>query len=146
MTAAAIALCACLAGCGGGGSSAPGGWRVVTKNAAQTVYADSADPKRTLSVSAPVTYGGSLKDLSTKLTIDTVLRVPGAKMEQATMFPPCPGEAGLLIFTRAKTPERIEIAFTQWNGKAVTATYRAPSGAKPGKAVTQRMRQAVCSG
>lgn len=143
MTATAIALCALLAGCGGGGSSGPGGWRVVSKNAGGTVYADA---RRTLTVSPPVAYGGTLKDLSTKLTIDTVLRVPGAKMEQATMFPPCPGEAGLLIFTRAKTTERIEIAFTQWNGKAVSVTYRAPAGEKPGKAVTQRTRQAVCSG
>lgn len=145
-TAVAIMLFTLLTACGGGGGGTPSGWKLIAKDAGGTTYQDPSNAQRTLTVSNPVPYGGTIKDLSTKLTIDTVLHEPGSKMLQATMFPPCPGEAGLLIFERAKPAERIEIAFTQWSGKAVSATYRGPAGQKPGKTVIRRMRSAVCSG
>lgn len=146
MATAALCLFG-LTACGGtGGPVAPKGWHELAKDANGTTYADPADDRRTLTVSAATPYDGTLKDLSTRLTIDAVLHEPRTKLERATTFEPCPGEAGLLIFRRSTTPPKaMEIAFTQWNGKAVSATYRGPAGAPPGDAVIAAMRSAVCS-
>lgn len=91
--------------------------------------------------------GGSLSDLASQVTTDTLLRHRGAKLRKAEPFPPCPGEAGEQTFTvpAAGGPTVLHVAFTVWNGTAKTASYQRPAKAPDDPAAMEALRRAVCT-
>lgn len=124
---AALACAALVTACAGGtgGSSAPAGV-TVTREAG---------------------YGGTLSDLASQVTTDTVIRNTGAKLQKAEPFAPCPGEAGLQTFELQQKGRRmiLKVAFTQWNGTAVRASYLRPAAGADDPKALDALRKAVCS-
>jgi hypothetical protein len=85
--------------------------------------------------------------MASQVTTDVVLRHKGAKLLKAQPFEPCPGEAGLQTF-RVREPHGnglLEVAFTQWNGTAVTAMYERPAKLPADPQAEEALRRAVCS-
>lgn len=92
--------------------------------------------------------GGSLSDLASQITTDTLLRHRGAKLQKAEPFPACPGEAGEQTFTIPAahgTAAVLRVAFTVWNGTAKTASYQRPVRAPDDPAAMEALRRTVCT-
>jgi hypothetical protein len=119
-----------LASCGGSGG---GGFTVP--------------PGQHFTVSQTGSSSGSLSDLASQVTTDTLLRHKGAKLLSAVPFPPCPGEAGEQTFSVPARggPDVLHVAFTQWNGKTTIASYERPAKASDDPAAVDALRKAVCS-
>jgi hypothetical protein len=122
---AAICGVAVLAGCGGGSGAPPPG----------------------VTIAKSPNYPGTLSDLASQVTTDVVLRHKGARLLKAEPYPPCPGEAGLQTFSASAGGRRtvLQVAFTQWTGTAVTASYERPAGAPVDPAAQRALQRAVCS-
>lgn len=90
--------------------------------------------------------GGSLSDLASQVTTDTLLRHRGAKLQKAEPFPPCPGEAGVQIFALpGPAPAVLQVAFTQWNGTEKIATYQRPAKSPDDPSALDALRKTVCT-
>lgn len=91
--------------------------------------------------------GGSLSDLASQITTDTLLRYRGAKLQKAEPFAACPGEAGEQTFTvpRAAGPAVLHVAFTQWNDNEKVASYERPAKAPDDPAAMDALRRSVCT-
>lgn len=142
-------LAALPAACGSGGQGPahPAGW-TAQGTGAGAYWSSPQDPQERYSVSSsPNSGGATLADMASQITTDTVLRYRGAKLLKAEPFPPCPGEAGLQTFrlTAPHGTERLEVAFTQWNGTSVIASYRRPERAADDPAALDAVRKSVCS-
>lgn len=121
-TLAVFCCAALLSGCGAKSAPPPGVTIVQQKN-----------------------YGGTLSDMASSVTTDTLLRYKGAKLLKAQPFAPCPGEAGMQTFSLDAGRAVLEVAFTQWSGTAVTASYRRPVTAPEDPKAADALRGAVCS-
>ena len=123
LSCAAI-VTACAGGSGGGGAP-PAGVTIVKQPG----------------------YSGTLGDLASGVTTDVVIRHKGAKLRKAEPFAPCPGEAGLQTFDLVQKGQRVvlEVAFTQWNGTAVKASYTRPASKPEDPKAADALRRAVCS-
>lgn len=90
---------------------------------------------------------GTLSDLASQVTTDTLLRNKGARLLKAEPFAPCPGEAGEQTFD-VKTsagPSVLQVAFTQWSGTTTIASYQRPATAPDDPQAIDALRRAVCS-
>lgn len=143
-----IAACAVLlASCAsGGGPVHPAGWTPRGAGAAK-IWTDPTHPQERFGTTARASATGTLGDLASQVTTDTLLQHRGAKLLKAQPYPACPGEAGLQTFSlkTREGPARLEVAFTQWNDQAKTAWYRRPAGQPAQAAATQAMSKAVCA-
>lgn len=83
--------------------------------------------------------------MASSVTTDTLLRNKGAKLLKAVPYPPCPGEAGLQTFSLDGGRTVLEVAFTQWTGTAVTASYRRAASTAEDPNAADALRRAVCS-
>lgn len=104
-------------------------------------------PGEHFSVTQKANPGGTLSDLASQVTTDTLLRYRGAKLQKAEPFAPCPGEAGEQTFT---IPGRqggavLHVAFTQWNGTEKLAAYQHPAKASDDAAAMEALRKIVCT-
>lgn len=90
---------------------------------------------------------GTLSDLASQVTTDTLLHNRGARLLRAEPFPPCPGEAGDQTFTVTTPhgPALLRVAFTQWNGTTTIASYERPAKATDDPDAMKALRRAVCS-
>jgi hypothetical protein len=110
------------------------------------VWIDPQNPRERFDVKSG-TAGGSLSDLASAVTTNTVLRYKGARLVRAEPFPACPGEAGWQTFA-LKTPAGLSVlheAFTQWNGSQVVASYQRPANVRDDPRAVEALRRAVCS-
>lgn len=126
----AAACCALLAACGSPGAQA-----------------FNPRPGEHFRLTRAANAGATLSDLASQVTTDTVLRYKGAKLTKAEPFGPCPGEAGLQTFD-VRSPQGaavLHVAFTQWNGMAVTASYERPANRPDDPSAVQAMRRTVCT-
>lgn len=119
-----------LVSCGGSGS---GGF--------------TARPGESVTVTHPAGPSGSLSDLASQVTTDTLLRRKGARLLRAVPFAPCPGEAGEQTFSvpSGHGADVLHVAFTQWNGKTTIASYERPANASDDPSAVDALRKAVCS-
>ena len=92
-------------------------------------------------------FTGTLKDLASSETIDTVLRHKGARYVSSDPFPACPGEAGILTFhiRSAKGSEIREEAFTVFNQQSIAVTATRPATQPLERAVRSAMGKNVCN-
>jgi hypothetical protein len=122
--------CAVLAACAGRGSQG-----------------FTARPGERFTVNRSPTSSGTLSDLASAVTTDTLLRHKGAKLLKAVPFAACPGEAGEQVFAvpTPPGPTVLEVAFTQWNGKTTIASYQRPSKAPDDPNAIEALRRSVCS-
>ncbi|HEY9180860.1 MAG TPA: hypothetical protein VIO32_09070 [Candidatus Baltobacteraceae bacterium] len=120
---AAFCCAALLSGCGGADGTVPAGVTIVRHAG----------------------YSGTLSDMASQITTDTLLRNRGAKLLEAQPYRPCPGEAGLQTFALQGGRTLLQVAFTQWTGTAVTASYRRPAKAPEDPKAADALRRAVCS-
>ena len=105
-------------------------------------------PGEHFSVKQTANPGGSLSDLASQVTTDTLLRYRGAKLLKAEPFAPCPGEAGIQTFTvpGKAGPALLRVAFTQWNGTEKIASYERPAKASDDPAAMDQLKRTVCTG
>jgi ABC-type glycerol-3-phosphate transport system substrate-binding protein len=139
------ALLSACAGSGGAGSAHPDGWAAQGRGAS-AVWVDPQNPRERFDVQSS-TADGSLSDLASAVTTNTVLRHKGARLVRAEPFPACPGEAGWQTFA-LKTPGGLavlHVAFTQWNGSQVVASYQRPANLPDDPRAVDALRRDVCS-
>jgi hypothetical protein len=118
-----------LAACGGAGA------------------AFTARPGEHFTMKRTANSSGTLGDVASQVTTDTLLHDKGARLLRSEPFPPCPGEAGDQTFT-VPTPHGeavLRVAFTQWNGTKTIASYERPAKAPDDPNAMQALRRAVCS-
>jgi hypothetical protein len=106
-----------------------------------------ARPGERFTVKQSPTSSGSLSDLASQVTTDTLLGYKGAKLLGAQPFAPCPGEAGEQTFTlqTGQGPAVLHVAFTQWNGKTTVASYQRPAKAPDDPQAMDALRRGVCT-
>lgn len=147
---AALCCAALLSGCGGGsggrGPAHPAGWIAHGQGAGASFTSPQHSDQR-YSVTSSANANATLGDMASQITMNTLLRYRGARLVKAEPFPSCPGEAGRQTFRRV-TPHGqalLQVAFTQWSGKAVIASYERPASAPDDPAALEAMRASVCS-
>lgn len=81
------------------------------------------------------------------MTTNVVLQHKGAKFLKADPFPACPGEAGLQTFSVSGPggEDVLRVAFTQWNGAALTASYQRPRSDTDDPKALDAMTRTVCT-
>ena len=89
-------------------------------------------------------FSGTLQDLASQVTIETLTRHRGAKFDGSEPFRPCPGAAGVATF-RLPAARRLEAAFSVEGGRAVRVAYVRPLGAATDPAAGDAMRRALCA-
>lgn len=124
----------------------PDGWK-SQGGGANTVWYSPTDPREQYVVTSNPNANGTLKDLASQVTTNTILRHKGAKFVKAEPYPICPGEAGMQTFTMQgpKGPEILRVAFTQWNGAALTASYQRPENKPDDRRALAAMTSTVCT-
>lgn len=139
-----LAVCAC-GGSGGIGTAHPEGWTAHGQGAT-TFWSDPRNGHERFEVKSTAA-NGSLSDLASSVTTNTILRHKGARLMRAQPFPACPGEAGWQTFA-LKTPAGLavlHVAFTQWNGSQVVASYERPANVRDDPAAIDALRRDVCA-
>ena len=127
----AVVLCAsALYSCGGSGA------RNFT-----------ARPGEQFTVTRKPTSNGSLSDLASQVTMNTLLGHKGAKLLKAEPFKACPGEAGEQTFRlpASSGPALLHVGFTQWNGKTTIVSYQRPASGTDDPQAIEAMRRELCS-
>jgi hypothetical protein len=148
---AAAALCgALLSACGGQPGphqqAHPDGWKQQGQGA-DAVWTDPQNPREEYRSSSNPNSTGTLKDLASQVTTNVVLQHKGAKFLKADPYPGCPGEAGLQTFS-VPAPggeDVLRVAFTQWNGAALTASYLRPRSEADNQQALDAMTRTVCT-
>lgn len=143
-----------LAGCGGEPgphyTGPPSGWKQQnTGSSANPVYVNPKNAREQYMVSKLTNFNGTLKDLASQVTTSTILSHKGAKFVNSVPFPGCPGEAGLQTFRMPPGPghgeDLLRVAFTQWNGNGIVASYERPASAPDNKDALTAMAHSVCT-
>jgi hypothetical protein len=88
-------------------------------------------------------FGGTLQDLASAVTINVLLHHRGARFKGSVPFTPCPGAAGVATFV-LPSGETLEEGFTVRNGQEVRTTYIRPPGAPSDPNVADVMQSALC--
>jgi len=139
----ALASAALVAGCGGGGPSAPVGWQPVQGAAANTEWSSgSGDTLQTYRYERRA-FAGSLQELTSQQATSMAAAVKGAHFEDSDAFPSCPGQAAVANFTAGKQLLIQGVAVR--GGTAVVITYSRPAGGAMPPEVAQAMAQTLCS-
>jgi len=89
-------------------------------------------------------FGGTLQDLASQVTIDALTRNPGAKLQGSNPFGPCPGAAGVATF-RLANRRTLQAGFAVREGQAVRVTYIRPMGTPVDPNVLQAMQNVLCT-
>lgn len=148
MTLAACCCAALLTACAGSGAGPahPDGWTLQGQGAT-AYWTDPQHPQERYSATRAANANGTLSDLASQVATNTLLRHRGAKLTKAVPFSACPGEAGLQTFTlpTPQGPAVLQVAFSQWSGAAITASYRRPAKAPDDKRALDAMRRSVCT-
>jgi hypothetical protein len=133
---AAIALAACSSP-----STAPSGWQ-PTGSVQDAWHRGSGGSLQSYAFTVR-SFSGSLPDLASQVAIDVVLQHRGAKLRSSNPLGPCPGAAGLAIFTLPEG-QTIEEGFAVHDGQARRAIYARPSAASADPAVETAMQNLLC--
>lgn len=142
-----VALAACGGQPGPHQQAHPDGWKQQGQGAAP-VWVNPQNPREEYRTTSDPHSTGTLKDLASQVTENAVLSHKGAKLVQAVPYPSCPGEAGLQTFSvpsPAGGDNVLRVAFTQWNGAALTASYQRPRSASDNQDALKAMTQTVCT-
>ena len=137
MALATSVLAACTAA-----SPAPKGWQAVP-GAANTWTSGSGANHQEYSYDQSA-FGGSLKDLASRVTIDALLRYRGARLLGSVPFGPCQGAAGVATF-RLAGGDTLQRGFAVRNDRAVQTRYLRPTGAPVDPNVDQAMQAVLCA-
>lgn len=151
MKIAALLGVALVAACGGQPGphvqAHPQGWTQQSRSKANVVWVDPKAPREHYTTASNPHFRGTLQDLASAITTNTLLSRKGAKFVRSDPFPACPGEAGIQTFTipAAKSEDILRVAFTQWNGAALTASYQRPISSSENTDALQAMTRTVCT-
>lgn len=130
-----ILLSACSAA-----SPAPKGWQASgTANDAWTRGDGAAQQQYGYSSAS---FSGSLQDLASQVTIDTLMR-RGGRLHGSLPFAPCPGAAGVATFA-LPGGRVLEAGFAVHDGRAIRTSYTRPAAAPPDSNVTSAMQSVLC--
>lgn len=130
-----IVLSACSAA-----SPAPKGWQASgTGNDAWTRGSGAAQQAYGYGSSS---FSGSLQDLASQVTIDTLMR-RGGRLHGSLPFAPCPGAAGVATFG-VPGGRVLEAGFAVHDGRAIRTTYTRPVGTPVDQSVTAAMQTVLC--
>jgi hypothetical protein len=126
--------------CGGGGSPAPKNWRPVAGERNAWTNASGSQQYRY----ETATFGGTLSDLASQVTIDALMKNHGAKLQGSNKpFPACPGAAGVASF-RLSSGELLAEGFAVRDNQAVRTYYLRPVGADADPDVLDAMHSVLC--
>jgi hypothetical protein len=135
LAAAVVSLYAC-----GGGSPAPKDWRPVVGQ--RNAWTNASGSQRYRYETA--TFGGTLSDLASQVTIDALMRNRGAKLQGSNKpFPACPGAAGVATF-RLGGGRLLAEGFAVRDNQAVRTYYLRPNGTRADPAVLDAMQSVLC--
>ncbi|HEX4014289.1 MAG TPA: hypothetical protein VHX17_10450 [Candidatus Cybelea sp.] len=129
-----------LAGCGSA-STAPKGWTPVP--GANDRWSTGSGTQRQEYSYIRQSFPGQLSDLSSRVTIDVLLRNRGARLRSSNPLAPCPGAAGLATFTLPGERVRQE-GFAVHDGHSVRVTYLRRAGTPADPNVAAAMQSALC--
>lgn len=117
-------------------------WSVLAACSAPAVHVP--DGQTYLTSTKP--FDGDLKAYASQVTIDTVLRYPGAKLISSLPFPGCPAMGGLATYElpKAAPPSIMLVGFTVLSGSSTTVTYTRPKGAAADAGISTAMHSAIC--
>ncbi|HEY1882655.1 MAG TPA: hypothetical protein VGG51_06405 [Candidatus Cybelea sp.] len=133
---AALVLAACSSA-----SPAPKGWTPVP--GARNLWSTGSGAQRQEYAYSRQTFAGQLSDLSSRVTIDVLLKTRGARLRSSNPLAPCPGAAGLATFTLPG--ERVlQEGFAVHDGQAVRAAYTRPASVPADPNVAAAMQSALC--
>ena len=133
---AALLLAACSSA-----SPAPKGWTPVPGG--KNLWSTGSGAERQEYSYSSQTFPGQLSDLSSRVTIDVLLKSRGARLRSSNPLAPCPGAAGLATFSLAG--ERVlQVGFAVADGQAVRVTYVRPASAPADPNVAAAMQSALC--
>jgi len=139
--ALAFSAIALLNACSGG-SPAPKNWHAVTgTNGAWTLGGGSRAQEYRYGVAS---FGGTLQDLASQVTIDALTGNPGAKLQGSNPFGPCPGAAGVATF-RLANRRTLQAGFAVRDGRAVRVSYVRPTGTPVDPDALQAMQNVLCT-
>jgi len=125
-----------------GGSPAPKNWHAVAgTSGAWALGSGSRAQGYRYGVAS---FGGTLQDLASQVTIDALTRNPGAKLQGSNPFGPCPGAAGVATF-RLANRRTLQAGFAVREGQAVRVTYIRPMGTPVDPNVLQAMQNVLCT-
>lgn len=88
-------------------------------------------------------FGGTLQDLASQVTIETLMLHRGAKFRGSAPFAPCPGSAGVATFT-LPGGATLQEGFAVGNGQSIRTTYTRPRAAPSDPNVSAAMQNALC--
>jgi hypothetical protein len=132
---------ALLNACSGGGSAAPKDWHPVAGTTGAWTSGSGSQTQEYRYGAA--TFGGTLQDLASQVTIDALTGNRGAKLQSSNPFGPCPGAAGVATF-RLADRKTLEAGFAVRNGQAVRVRYVRPAGAPADRNALQAMQYVLC--
>jgi hypothetical protein len=136
LAAAVVSLYACA----GGGSTAPKDWRPVAGQRNAWTNASGSQQYRYDTAS----FGGTLSDLASQVTIDALMKNRGAKLQGSNKpFPACPGAAGVATF-RLGGRKLLAEGFAVHDNQAVRTYYLRPVGAEADPGVLDAMQSVLC--
>jgi len=138
---ATLSLAALAAACSAS-SPAPKGWRAMPGESDAWSSGTGANLSEYFYEKKP--YGGSLSDLASRVTIDALMRHPGAKLQGSVPFAPCPGAAGVAT-VRLRDDMTMQEGFAVRDGQAIRTTYVRPTGTPVAPAVTEAMKSSLCT-
>ncbi len=151
MKIAALLGVALVAACGGQPGphvqAHPDGWTQQSHGKGNPVWFNPKAPREQYSTASNPHFSGTLQNLASAITTNTLLSHKGAKFVRSDPFPACPGEAGIQTFRipGTKGEDVLRVAFTQWNGAALTASYQRPISSPENTDALHAMTRTVCT-
>jgi hypothetical protein len=124
-----------------GASPGPKGWTAIPGSSDAWSYGRGAG-RQEYSYSRE-RFPGMLQDLASAVAIDVLLRNPGAKLRGSNPFAPCPGAAGIAIFS-LREGKTLQEGFAVRDGLAVRTVHTFPAGAQPDPNVAAAMQNLLC--
>jgi hypothetical protein len=137
LAAALLAPAACT-----GASPAPKGWQPVAGQS--NTWTNGSTTNRQEYSFDQGAFGGALNDLASRVTIDSLMRYRGARLQGSVPFAPCPGAAGVATF-RLTGGATLQAGFAVRNGRAVRTSYFRPTGTPVDTNVVRAMQTSLCA-
>jgi hypothetical protein len=125
-----------------GASPGPKGWQPVAGES--NTWANGSTTNRQEYSFDVGAFGGALSDLASRVTIDSLMRYHGARLQGSVPFAPCPGAAGVATF-RLVGGATLQVGFAVRDGRAVRTRYFRPTGTPVDPNAVQAMQTTLCA-
>jgi hypothetical protein len=142
ITRIAWAVTAAVLGACSSGSPAPKNWR--PEAGAANTWSIGTGTQRQEYQYATTSFGGTLSDFASQVTITALTRNRGTKFGGSVPFTQCPGAAGVQTF-ELRDRTTLQEAFAVRNGQAILIRYVRPTGTPVDANALQAMQKTLCA-